>query len=105
MARTSGGLTVADLRERREDILRIARAHRARNVRIFGSVARGEADASSDVDVLVDLPDDVTGLAYFGLLEDLRRAISDALGRDVDVVDSAGLRDMRKRVIGEAIPL
>ena len=105
MARTSGGLTVADLRARREDILRVAGAFGARNVRIFGSVARGEAKEGSDVDVLVDLPEDVRGLAYFGLIEDLRRAISDLLGEEVDVVDSAALRRMRERVLSEAVPI
>jgi predicted nucleotidyltransferase len=43
-------LTVADLRAHRDDILRVASAHGAENVRVFGSVARGEADARSDID-------------------------------------------------------
>ena len=68
-------------------------------------MARGAADAASDVDVLVDLVADADGFAYFGLLEDLRQALADLLGRDVDVVDSAGLRGMRERVLREAVPL
>jgi uncharacterized protein len=99
------GLTLEDLRARREEILRIAAAHGARNVRVFGSVARGEADVASDVDVLVDIVADDGGFAYFGLLEDLRRALADVLGRGVDIVDSAGLRGMRERVLREAVPL
>ncbi len=99
------GLTLENLRARREEILRIAAAHGAHNVRVFGSVARGEADVASDVDVLVDLVAAADGFAYFGILEDLRRALADLLGRGVDVVDSAGLRSMRERVLHEAVPL
>ena len=54
-------------------------------------MARRDADATSDVDFLVDLVADAHGFAYFGLLEDLRRAFSDLIGYDVDVVDSAAL--------------
>ena len=68
-------------------------------------MARGDANATSDVDILVDLVADARGFAYFGLLEDLRRAFTDLIGFDVDVVDSAGLRDMRERVLEEAVPL
>lgn len=98
-------LTLEALRARRDEVLRIAAAHGAYNVRVFGSVARGEADASSDVDVLVDVSMDSGGFAYFGQLEDLRRALTDLLGHDVDVVDSGGLRRMRERVLREAILL
>jgi predicted nucleotidyltransferase/DNA-binding transcriptional regulator YiaG len=97
--------TLQDVRARRHEILQIAITHGARNIRVFGSVARGEADATSDVDILVDLVADVHGFAYFGLLEDLRRALTDVIGYDVDIVDSAGLRDMRERVLEEAVPL
>ena len=48
-------ITLNDLRARREEILRIAAARGARNIRVFGSVARGEAGAGSDVDFLVDM--------------------------------------------------
>jgi predicted nucleotidyltransferase len=99
------GLTLEDLRARRDEILRIAAAHGARNVRVFGSVARGEADVASDVDVLIDVVADADGFAYFGLLEDLRRALEELLGCDVDVVDSAGLQEMRERVLREAVSL
>ncbi len=98
-------VTLDALRARRDEILRLAAAHGASNIRIFGSVARGKADALSDVDVLVDVSPDSAGFAYFGRLEDLRRALSDLLGCDVDIVDSEALRHMRKRVLDEAIPL
>ena len=68
-------------------------------------MARRDADATSDVDFLVDLVADAHGFAYFGLLEDLRRAFTDLVGYAVDVVDSAALRDMRERVLEEAVPL
>jgi predicted nucleotidyltransferase len=87
---------------RREDILRVASCHGAYNVRIFGSVARGDADEQSDLDVLVDME---TGRSLFdlgGLLSELE----DLLGRSVDVVTEKGLRDrIRQRVLQEAIPL
>lgn len=99
------GPTLEELRARRKDILRVAETLGARNIRVFGSVARGEADVASDVDVLVDISAEVDGFAYFGLLEDLRRAFEDVLGREVDVVDSAALHGMRERVLREAVPL
>jgi predicted nucleotidyltransferase len=98
-------LTLAALRARRAEILRVAAEHGAVNVRVFGSVARGETDADSDVDFLVDIERDARGFAYFGLLEDLRRGLSSVLGADVDVVDSAALDSMRERVLREAVPL
>lgn len=97
--------TLDSLRTRRDEILRVAQAHGASNVRIFGSVARGEDDAESDIDVLVNMVAEPRGFAYFGRLEDLRCALSDLLGRRVDVLDSGSLRRMRDRVLGEAIPL
>ena len=97
--------TLDQLRARRDDILRIAAEHGACNVRVFGSVARGDARAQSDVDLLVDVTADAVGFAYFGLLEDLRRALGAALGTRVDVVDSAALRRLQERVLHEAVPL
>jgi predicted nucleotidyltransferase len=105
MARRRYAPTLAELRNRRDEILRIAAAHGASNVRVFGSVARGEADQASDVDFLVDIASDADGFAYFGLLEDLRRALMTVLDSDVDIVDSAALRTMRERVLREAVSL
>ena len=90
------------LKERREEILRIAASHGAHNVRVFGSVVRGETHSDSDVDFLVDMEPGRTLLDMGGLLMDLR----DALGRDVDVVTERGLKErIRDRVIAEASPL
>lgn len=86
----------------RKDILRVAAKHGATNVRLFGSVARGDADARSDVDVLVDMEPGRTLLDLGRFLMDLQQL----LGRPVDVVTEKGLRSrIRDRVIREAIPL
>ena len=90
------------LREKRQEILTIAAKHGAYNVRIFGSVARGEADKESDVDILVELGPDRSLLDLGGFLTDLE----DLLGRRVDVVTEKGLRTrLRDRVLQEAVPL
>ena len=86
VAAATNGLTLDFVRAHREEILRLAAAHRASNVRIFGSVARGEANVSSDVDFLVDIDSTgIGGFEYFGLLEDLRRDLESLLGHPVDV--------------------
>ena len=97
--------TIADLRTKRDEILRIAASHDAQNVRVFGSIARGDAIASSDVNILVDIVTDVDGFEYFGLVEDLRRDLEVLLGRDVHIVDSSALSSRRDRVLSEAVPL
>lgn len=90
------------LHEKREDILRIAASRGAKNMRIFGSVARGEADEKSDIDFLVDLEPGRSLFDLGGLLMDLQ----DLLGHEVDVVTEQGLRErIRERVLREAITL
>jgi len=90
------------LKDRREEILRIAAQHGAHNVRVFGSVARGEARPDSDVDLLVEMEAGRSLLDLGGLLMDLQAL----LGREVDVVTDKGLRDrIRARVLQEARPL
>jgi hypothetical protein len=90
------------LQSRRDEILRIAAKHGARNVRIFGSVARGEDDEASDVDFLVELEQGRSLLDLGGLLMDLQVL----LGRKVDVVTDKGLRSrIRERVLREAVPV
>src|SRR3989454_8222714 len=90
------------LQEKREDILRIASKRGAYNVRVFGSVARGEADSKSDIDLLVDLEPGRSLFDLGGLLMDLQ----DLLGQNVDVVTERGLRErIRERVLKEAVPL
>jgi hypothetical protein len=90
------------LKEKREEILRIAASHGARNVRVFGSVARGEADDSSDIDLLVDMEPDRSLLDVTAFLADIR----DLLGRRVDVVSEKGLYWLiRRRILKEAKPI
>jgi len=90
------------LQEKREEILIVAAKHGAYNIRLFGSVARGEADADSDVDFLVELEPNRSLLDLGGLLMELQ----DLLGCSVDVVTEKGLRQrIRDRVLNEAIPL
>lgn len=90
------------LKQKREDILHIASRRGAYNVRIFGSVARGEADSKSDIDLLVDMEPGRSIFDLGGLLMDLQ----ELLGHNVDVVTERGLRErIRKRVLKEAIPL
>ena len=90
------------LQSNREEILRIAARYGAYNVRIFGSVARGEADEQSDIDLLVNMEPGRSLLDLCGLLIDLE----ELLGRKVDVVTEKGLRDrIRERVLKEAVAL
>ena len=90
------------LKEKREDILRIAARHGARNIRVFGSVVRGEAGPDSDVDVLVEFEPGRSLLDHVGLMQDLE----DLLGRKVDVVTEKALHwYIRDRVIEQAVPL
>jgi len=90
------------IKQRREDILRAAAHYGAYNVRVFGSVARGEAQLDSDIDFLVEMEPDRSLLDLGGLLMDLQVL----LGNDVDVVTEKGLRErIRKRVLAEAIPV
>ena len=85
---------------KRDDILRVAAKHGARKVRVFGSVARGEADETSDIDFLVELEPGRTLFDLGGLSMDLRAL----LGREVDVVTERGL-NIRTRVLQEAMAL
>ena len=86
----------------RTEILALADRHGIRNVRVFGSMARGDADDASDVDLLVSLPPDRTGLALGALLMD----VQDLLHRRVEVVTEGGLHPaLRDRVLREAQPL
>ena len=95
---------VADLslRRNRDAILNVADRHGARNVRIFGSVARGEAGPDSDIDLLVDLEPGRSLLDHVALIQDLE----DLLDRKVDVVEAQALHwYIRDRIMAEAVPL
>jgi len=90
------------IQQHRNKILQLAQKHGARNVRIFGSVARGEAREDSDLDVLVDLESGRSLFDLGGLLMDLENL----LGCRVDVVTAKGLRErIRNHVLKESIPL
>jgi len=90
------------IRAKRDEILRIADKHGARNVRVFGSVARGEARPESDVDFLIDAGPVTSSWFPAGLVVDLQ----DLLGRPVEVVTENGLNPLiRERVLEEAVPL
>ncbi len=90
------------LNSKRGEILHLAAKHGARNVRVFGSVARGDATETSDVDFLVDMEPGRSLFDMGGLLMDLR----ELLGREVDLVTENGLYWLlRRRILKEARPL
>lgn len=91
-----------DIRAKRDQILRLAAAHGARNVRVFGSFARGEAGPESDVDFLVAMD---KGRSYFDLVA-LWEDLEELLRRKVDVVTDGGLSPyLKDRILAEATPL
>lgn len=90
------------LREKREEILRVCSKYGARDVRVFGSVARGDADQQSDLDFVVTLESGRTLFDLGGLQYELEQL----LGCRVDVVTEKGLKArIRERVLKEAVPL
>jgi hypothetical protein len=90
------------VREKRDLIQRIAGKHGARNVRVFGSVARGDAREDSDIDFLVDTGPETSSWFPAGLVLDLE----EALGCKVEVVTERGLTPfLKERVLQEALPL
>jgi predicted nucleotidyltransferase len=96
-------MTLEELRYgKRDEILRAAAHRGARNVRVFGSVARGDNDEASDIDFLVEMEPGRTLFDLSGLLLDLESL----LHVPVDVVTERGLRaKVRDRVLSEALPL
>jgi len=90
------------LKEKRQEILAIAAKHGAYNVRIFGSVVRGEAVEKSDVDILVEAGPETSSWFPAGLIIDLE----ELLGREVDVVTEGALHwYIKDQVLREAVPL
>ncbi len=86
----------------RPEISRIAASHGARNVRVFGSVSRGESGGASDLDLLVDMAD---GRSLFDLIA-LSDELEEVLGVEVDVVTEGSLSPyMRDRIIAEGVAL
>jgi predicted nucleotidyltransferase len=90
------------IRDKGKDILRVSRQHGARRVRIFGSTARGQTNATSDLDILVDMETKRSLLDIVAIKQDLE----DMLGCKVDVVTESALSPyIRKDVLKEAITL
>ena len=96
-------MTLQDIRSaRRDETLKLAAKRGAKNVRVFGSVARGDNDERSDVDFLVEMEPGRTLFDLSGLLLDLEAV----LHTPVDVVTEKGLRPrVRERILAEAVPL
>ena len=88
-------------REKRAAIVQLGQRYGARNIRVFGSVARGDNQASSDVDFLVEFD---KGRTLFDLIG-LRLDLHDLLGVEVDIVTPNSLRYIRERVLAEAVPI
>lgn len=96
-----GAPTLEGLRRRRKEIVAVVRARGGSNVRVFGSVARGEAMEHSDVDLLIDVP---PGTGLF-TVEQLADELAELLPWNVDVVTSGAARDRMAHVLAEAVPL
>ena len=97
------GLGIDDIiKDKRDAILRLVAQYGASNVRVFGSVARGDARQDSDVDLLVSFPEDKSVFDLVGLWLDLKQLI----GRDVSLV-ADGIDDERfmKNALKDAVPL
>ncbi len=95
-------LDLGELRARREEILTCAVEHGALNVRVFGSMARGESDTTSDVDLLVQMEPGRNLLDLVGLWQDLE----DMLGTHVDVLSEGGVSPhLRDRIYADAVAL
>lgn len=93
--------SMEDLRRSREAILAAARRRGARSVRVFGSVARGDATPGSDVDLLVTFAPGRSLFDQVHLISDLEAL----LGTRVDVVAEGGLLDRDAHILAEAVPL
>lgn len=96
------GLGIADIiGDKREAILKLAEKYGATNVRVFGSVARGEARPDSDVDFLVDFPEKSSIFDAIGLWLDL----ADLMGREVSVVPAGADERFEKRIQQDLVKL
>ena len=90
------------LQDKRDEILRIAASHGAQDVRVFGSLARGEAGPDSDIDILVKLD---PGRSLLDIVA-IKQGLGDLLGCEVDVVTEAAISPyIREEVLREAVSL
>jgi predicted nucleotidyltransferase len=94
--------TMDELRVKRDEILRLAEKRGAFNLRVFGSVARGDAQPDSDIDIMADWREGISIFDMVGLWLDLKELLS----RDVDLVDADTLKKrIRPSAMRDAIPL
>ena len=94
--------TLEALKRRRDVIYVIASQYGAKNIRVFGSVARGDAGPQSDIDLVVDFEPGTSLMDHGALIMDLQ----EELGCRVDIISARGMRDrMRSRVESEAVEL
>ena len=90
------------IHKKKDVILDIARQHHASNVRVFGSVARGEENENSDIDLLVSFQSSASLLDQAGLISELGKM----LNKKVDVVSDRALNPyIRNKVLNEALPI
>jgi predicted nucleotidyltransferase len=99
VAGTAAMTTYEQLNRRRAELLRAAAAHKARSLKVFGSVARGEDRPDSDIDFLVEFEPDASLLDLIGLQQDIEAL----LGRRADLVTPNGVSPfLRERILSEA---
>ena len=95
-------VTLEQLRARREELIALTSRHKAENIRIFGSVARGDANENSDVDILVHFREGASLFDLIHLIDDT----SSLIHTKVDVVSDGGLSPyLARRILSEAVPL
>ena len=95
-------MQISELRNRKEDILRLALIYGVKNIRIFGSVARGEQNNDSDIDVLVEMDKNKSLLDRLGFKYELEKLLQNK----VDVISVRAIKDrIKENVLKEAIPL
>ncbi len=95
-------VTMENIQQRRDEIIAVAKRHGASDVRIFGSIARGDANETSDIDLLVRFEAGRSLFDHGGLIDDLESL----LGTKVDVVSEGGMRDrFRDFIMREAVTL
>ena len=102
MTSTAASTLRQRLNELRPQLLAVARRHGASNLRIYGSIATGHEHSGSDLDLLVDLPDDQSLLGLISLRQDLE----DLLGCSVDVTEAETLHPLiRAQILEQALAL
>jgi hypothetical protein len=95
-------LTPLEIRQKRQEIYRIANEHGAKNIRVFGSVVRNESDAESDIDFLVEFDDD---RSLFDLIA-MKNKLEKLFNRPVDIITEQSLHwSIREEVLQEAVEI